>query len=395
VTGNAPSTAPLVRHVSEPLAAQVIEGTIRLRIWGQSLDPAHPATWALTLRVLSKDGKEERGALLPLTTGSNQKFATQMAPVLIGPLSLIPLRVLKGDRLIAEIGAFGRARIEPRDDKQAWMSFSTDLCFENFSAHLNDKQTSREINRCIYCNAVGPDLSREHIIPAGLNGDLTLAAASCRTCSDITSAVELDVLRTAVGPLRDALKLRSRRPEKRKTHLPMYVRRGETRVQIQVPIDEHPTMLALPTLAPPGCIAGRPDSESIEIVQMRVTQLTGLPFNELHKKYGVDADEIGTTIAHHPHNFARLLAKIAYGFAVLRLGLANISERYLPAAILGQDKRVARWVGCDLNQPSQRGAGLHQINLRIDNGEIHAFVRLFAEFGAPEYHVVVGKVPGQ
>ena len=387
------ATEAHVRHVSEPLVAQRIEGTVKLRIWGQSLDATQPASWAIALRVISRDGKEERGVLLPLTTGRGQTFGEKPTPVLIGPLPLIPVAALKGDRFVAEIGSVGQARIEIRDDKQAWIEFSADACFENLATHLQDQRSSREVNRCIYCGLVGKGLSREHIIPEGLNGELTLVAASCQACGNITSAFELDVLRNAVGALRQALKMRSKRSKNRKTHFPMRVRRGDAQIEIQVPLEEYPTVLAFPVFAPPGNIVGRPDSESLTIVHVQPTQLSGLPLNVLQKKYGVDADYLGVTITYQPFNFARTIAKIAYGFAVLRLGLANIPEPYVLPVILGEEKRIGRWVGCDQTQPLKRSHGLHEIGIYIEGGEIHVLVRLFAQFGAPEYHVVVGKVP--
>jgi hypothetical protein len=386
-------TEALIRHVSEPLAEQLIAGRVKLRIWGQSLDATHPATWALALRLVSRDGTQERGVLLPLTTGSTtQKFGTELAPMLIGPLRLNPMKTVRGDRLVAEIGALGQARIEPRDDNQAWIRLFTnaDLCFEDFATHLGDHKTSREINQCIYCGANGPSLSREHVIPKGLKGNLTLVAGSCSDCRDITSAFELDVLRYAVGALRQAFKMRSKTS---KSPLRMQVRRGGIQVEIQVPANEYPTVLALPVFAPPGHCVGRPDSEDLTIEGVRLTQLAGLPWPALQQKYGIDADYLGVTIRNHPFFFSRTLAKIAYGFAVLKLGLPNIADRYVLPTILGAEKHIGRWVGCDQTQPSKPSTGLHEIRIDLQGREIHVFVRLFAQFGAPEYHIVVGRVP--
>jgi len=35
--------------------------------------------------------------------------------------------------------------------------------------------------------------------------------------------------------------------------------------------------------------------------------------------------------------------------------------------------------------------GLHAIQVRASGSDLHVFLRLFAQFGAPEYHVVLGQ----
>ena len=120
-------------------------------------------------------------------------------------------------------------------------------------------------------------------------------------------------------------------------------------------------------------------------------QVSGRPFADLIAKYG--CEHIETELVYQPVEIARAIAKIAYGFAVLRLGLERISEAYVLPAILGQTDSVGQWVGCDVGDPVCSSTGLHAIMLKPPvQSEIHVFVRLFAQFGAPEYHVVVGRI---
>jgi hypothetical protein len=90
--------------------------------------------------------------------------------------------------------------------------------------------------------------------------------------------------------------------------------------------------------------------------------------------------------------FARAIGKIAYGFAVLQLGLERIMDRYVVPAVLGEANDIGRWVGNDAVAPLGASTGLHALTIRVDAKEAHVFVRLFANFGAPEYHVVVGRI---
>lgn len=388
---DAPILRLAVQFVSEPLARQRIYGTVRLRVWGQSLDPRQPATWALSIRVVSRDGQNERGVLLPLTTGRESDiFGPELSPHIIEALTLTPIDVDDGYRVVVELGSRGAARIETRDDGQTWLQFSADILLEDLGTHFQEARTSRRVNKCIYCGLADEPLSREHIIPEGLNGEFTLIAASCKCCRDITSRFELDVLQNAFGPARIALQVGRKRPDERPSHLPMRLRCGTEEVKIQIPIEEYPAILPFPIFVPPAYLSERPYSAGIHIEGTTNTQVAGLPLAELRRKYG--GDYLGIRVVFEPVKFARAIAKIAYGFTVLQLGLDRISERYVLPAILGKATDIGRWVGCDPAPPMGPSTGLHAVTLRMEDKQIHVLVRLFAQFGAPEYHVVVGRV---
>lgn len=205
-----PRTQLAIQFVSEPLISQRIEGTIRLRFWAQSVDPSRLATWALATRLVSRDGKEERGKLLPLITGSESDvFSLDLEPRIVGPFTLAALQACDGDRIVLELGSLGAANIETRDDGQTCVTFSSDIHFEDLRTSLGETRESRKIGKCIYCGRTDGPLSREHIIPKGLNGEWTLIEASCEYCREITSRFERDFLKKAFGPARIALGMRS------------------------------------------------------------------------------------------------------------------------------------------------------------------------------------------
>ncbi len=247
-----------LRHISEPLVSQRIEGTVRLRFWAQAIDPTQPATWAVAIRLVSRDATEERGDLLPLATGTEgDAFGPDLAPRIVGPLSLVPQEASDGDRILLELGSRGAARIQLGNNEQTWVQFSADLLFEELRM---EARQSRKIGRCIYCGSKDEPLSREHIVPEGLNGEWTLGKASCGLCRDITSRFEVDLLRRALLPGRTALRMRTKRPRERPTHLPIRVRDAGIEVRVDVPVEDYPAAIAFPVFAPPGYVRAGPVS---------------------------------------------------------------------------------------------------------------------------------------
>src|SRR5262245_9790137 len=76
-----------------------------------------------------------------------------------------------------------------------------------------------------------------------------LPNASCKACRDITSRIELHVLRDMLGHARVALGLRCRRKERRPRTLPLtIVDSSGTERTVELSLADHPTMPMLPTL---------------------------------------------------------------------------------------------------------------------------------------------------
>jgi hypothetical protein len=75
---------------------------------------------------------------------------------------------------------------------------------------------------------------------------------------------------------------------------------------------------------------------------------------------------------------------------VYALGLAPFSATPIRRVILGDDECVGHWVGCWEGQPVNESKGLHALQVRANGVDVHVIVRLFAQFAAPEYHVVLG-----
>jgi hypothetical protein len=78
--------------------------------------------------------------------------------------------------------------------------------------------------------------------------------------------------------------------------------------------------------------------------------------------------------------------------AIHVLGLRPFKATPIRNVILGSDENIGHWVGCWQGEEQNPPTGLHAVKIAASGTEIHAIVRLFAQFGAPEYHVVLGPV---
>jgi hypothetical protein len=243
------------------------------------------------------------------------------------------------------------------------------------------------VGQCIYCRRTPNSLRREHIIPLGLNGEWVLDRASCKECADITSRLELSLLRGELLPLRTKLALRTRRKKERPVTLPFKYRSAGRTESADLHIGDHPGAVALPIFGEPGH-ASTGDS-TLKVVRIGLLRPEASAFEFVRKTLGADHF---TARWPEPAAFARLIAKVAYGFAVGCVGLDSIRQPYVVPAILGEVEDVGRWVGTPNMYGKTDVSGLHAVTLEQRGQELWAYVRLFAQFEAPEYCVIVGSL---
>lgn len=246
------------------------------------------------------------------------------------------------------------------------------------------------VGQCIYCRATQKPLQTEHIVPYGLNGPWELLEASCMECAKITSAFESDVLRNMLLAARTRLHFPTRHKHNRPERFSLTIKRRGREETIQVPLKVHFTAMMLPIFALPAGLDQRRYKKGIDLVGMVTIQVGSPPAQQVAKSLGTKT--LAVSVTYQPVAFARLLAKIAYGFTVAVYGLNTIREAYVLPSIMGKSDDVGRWVGCSTNNSLAPSNDLHKIELSSINGEIHCNVRLFARFNAPEYSVIVGHV---
>jgi hypothetical protein len=261
--------------------------------------------------------------------------------------------------------------------------------YYNLSMKKIPEKTLGTVGRCIYCHTDRLPLKAEHIIPFGLNGPWKLLDASCGKCEAITSRFERDVLKTTFDTVRIALDFPSRRKKNRPKQLPLTITRGGKQEDVNLAVEEYPAVIGMPHFEAPAYLAGR-DDEQLHTREFTGIQIGGPPIADVGKK--LSAQSITFNAKFEPVGaFARLLAKIAYGCAVVAAGcdLSQLEDVYVLPAILGKADDVGRWVGGTEDQ-AIAVSDLHDVKFSLVDGDLLVNVRLFAQFNAPEY-VVVGR----
>lgn len=260
----------------------------------------------------------------------------------------------------------------------------------------------RVVGACIYCGAgPAPDapLGDEHVVPYGLSGEWVLRDASCPSCADVTSNVERDVLRNALLPLRAKLGLRTRRKRERPATLPLVARCGDgpdaEHVTLHLPAAEHPGTVFFPRFPPAAALRPRASyGGGTDVLGSYLFYAERERLARLRAELGAATFTARATFK--PAAFARTVAKIGYAFAVACVGLDALEDAVaeVPArpVVLGHTADVSRWVGGDWSAPVNPAEGRHAVTLTQVDGWLTAFVRLFAGYGAPEYHAVVARL---
>lgn len=224
------------------------------------------------------------------------------------------------------------------------------------------------------------------LLPSGEPG-MVLRKASCNSCATITSAFERTVLRKLWQPIRAGLNLRSYRKKDVPRFYPVQIERNGIPEEVTLPLADFPAVTMFPTFKPPGCLTGECLENGIGVNGNFTIQVAGPLLTDVALKLG--ASKISVTCTFERHTYERLLCKVAYCYAVTQLGLDSIENNFIVPIILGNSPQVGQWLGCDgkvLLNPNN----FHSFGISVQDGVIHCRVRLFARFGAPEYHVVVG-----
>lgn len=208
----------------------------------------------------------------------------------------------------------------------------------------------------------------------------------CDPCQKIIHEFETTVLRTLIGNARIASGMPPRKPRERPKHLPL---NREDGTEVPIPADEFPLMVALPRYLPPG--SPGPEGKNIAVGTW-IFRPTDEELETILKTHGADSISIGSI---NIDAFARMLAKIGHGFAILAAGI-NGFDPYLLDFIRTGKGSLNQWVSTHPgNEP--RSDKVHRARpLLMPNGEIHVVIQLFAHIGAPTYRVRVGMIkPGE
>jgi hypothetical protein len=182
--------------------------------------------------------------------------------------------------------------------------------------------------------------------------------------------------------------MQTRRPKERTATVPLVVVRAGLRQTIQIPRERCPIYLQTPLFPAPGAVCGAPPRRGV-FANLDVLHVAGPSFKEVSAEYP-GAEFVGMHTNFSPEDFARTVAKIAYCAAVFALGVGPFTNSPIKAVILGKDEDIGHWVGCWEREEINPPVGLHSMRVLCSGTDIHVVLRLFAQFGAPEYHVVLG-----
>jgi len=252
---------------------------------------------------------------------------------------------------------------------------------------------------CIYCGARGVRLTREHVIPHAIGGHLVLREASCDTCCQATAEVERAVLHESLLLFRTKLDYPTRKKQGRPARASLETGRPDDPTVLDVPVADAPAVLMLPVFAWPRWWAQRVGADgTVDGFGYRIVLLgTGGVARLLRDQ---QLDHVRFRVKTYDYAFARLLAKIAWGHAVLEWGRDAFEEVFVVPGILGSERDMGQWVGCPKKRvmtsgrvklPSQPHHVGHAV---LPEGWVVTSIQLFADIDPemPEYMVVVGRL---
>tara|TARA_R110001599_G_scaffold188304_2_gene382733 strand:+ start:175 stop:969 length:795 start_codon:yes stop_codon:yes gene_type:complete len=243
---------------------------------------------------------------------------------------------------------------------------------------------------CIYCGGVS-DLRIEHIVPFGLSGNLELPDSTCKNCADITSKIEMVILRGEFWAVRIFRELQSRRKHSfAPKDFPIKIVRNGVEKQIRLPVNECPILLHFPVFTAPRILTSVEKKSGVELRGVDTISFGQNPKDFLLKH---KAESILTNQSQNPVAFARMIAKIAYSMAAATGALELLtSPSPIPSIILGEELAVGHWVGT-IDAPNTSHSGkLHRIAIFPDErlGLLVGDVQLFCDSFAPRYSVILG-----
>jgi hypothetical protein len=256
------------------------------------------------------------------------------------------------------------------------------------------------IRKCIYCGTtkLPPGVSRftnEHIIPLALGGNLILREASCTVCAKIINTqIETPVLLQEWGYLRIKRGFPSRnknnKREARKTHVTLTRHDG---LPMRIGVMDYSCPVPLYKFKEARIFSGLPRGDdnfhwTMEMLSSHDDEM------EMQRKFPQWNRQ--HSILTRPYQFARLLAKIAFSYAVAEYGLGGFTPLVVDI-ILGRSDDYFYTVGGSLDIQDAIPGGDHITDIKIfcrslKRALLFVEVRLFSQIRTPTYHVVVGEI---
>jgi hypothetical protein len=254
----------------------------------------------------------------------------------------------------------------------------------------------RPVNTCIYCRRTDQRLTREHIIPYSLNGQIVLPAASCDDCSRITSNFEREVARAGYGIFRAQNGISSR---KKSNPLEYEVKiTGETfsgeAVDLTTRAGDVAISAAVLRMPPPGLLLGNASNAEGSLTMELPDQMNpGL--RALRERLGLA--KIYSSVLSFPTSATmRVLEKIAHAYAIAEYGIDEFAPVLVSHILDGPNADVAQWHYVGEHSPPARQAKEPLTIREVEvNSELWIVVDISLHFNPkiPMYQVFVGTIP--
>jgi hypothetical protein len=274
-----------------------------------------------------------------------------------------------------------------------------------FEAERGRFDISEPINFCIYCGERdNAKLTKEHVAPEGLKGDVILYKASCIECARLTGYSEMRTLRGPLAVVREHYHLYGTRNKgERPLALPLDIlRRDWTVERIYVPTVDYPLVFRMPRFPSPRFLrAARPDDADFlgREDYRQVDTADGV-----QKMQAILAQDPGREkpLIMEVFELSKVLAKIAYGFSICFFGPYAIRPFVTDIIVAPRDYAPSflyyvggAFIGDDrIEQLSTKHIGTCIVRTERHNDRtiVLARVQLLGPFGGPVYEVVVGEL---
>lgn len=228
-------------------------------------------------------------------------------------------------------------------------------------------------------------------MPLSLDGKWVLPRSTCRSCERITNSFETTCARSIFGDFRIYYGADTRRPQERPNTIRLGKKDGGF---FEINRSEYPPAVLFFVFNPAGFLTGTPktlcrfepvpmifcDTDALEAFKAKHPE-----WNERHFLRACQNEQ------------ARLIAKIAYSYAVAILGYGTFTPLVLNI-ILCRTNKFAYLVGGDSKLPpktTEAGHTLGGIEFIVSPAEKRARilvnVRLFGNGGFPQFHAIVGE----
>jgi hypothetical protein len=249
------------------------------------------------------------------------------------------------------------------------------------------------VGKCIMCLSRLPDaeLTREHIVPMNIGGELIIERAVCDSCRKYGNRAYEEAASYADFYVpRLLLEIKRKRRKNEKRPLPAVaagnLTMGDDRslFDLELAISQYPPVFEMLIFEPAGQLIDKDLGGNLTNFRISFVNI------------GIETTRLvagGVTMRHqHDHTaFALTLAKIGYCYAVAKRGLDGFNGAAIRDLLLGKRADVYNFVGGVLESRLLTDRELHKLYLQQRGDLLTVIVHLFASCKMLPYEIVVGE----